>query len=162
MRSGWHGSIGEFLACDREDWIQCLEAHLESSMGEATSRSNRAAWLGTQGAYSGSVTLSLVVDEAGNQQAFVLLLPLGAGLDEAALDAVRKWHPQPGTKNGVPVPVRAIIKVNFRLLQQKPPVSNGEFLHSPSLVLSCYRDTSNSVPYRPLPSTLWMAGSILH
>ena len=45
MRSGWHGSIREFLACDRENWIQDLERHVLSSMGDVASQSNRRAWL---------------------------------------------------------------------------------------------------------------------
>jgi hypothetical protein len=45
MRSGWHGSVREFLACDRESWIQSLENHVFSSMGDVASRSNRTAWL---------------------------------------------------------------------------------------------------------------------
>jgi hypothetical protein len=45
MRSGWHGSIREFLACEREDWIQSLDSHLLSSLGDVASQSNRTAWL---------------------------------------------------------------------------------------------------------------------
>lgn len=45
MRSGWHGSVREFLNCDRENWIQSLENHLLSSMGTVAPQSNRTAWL---------------------------------------------------------------------------------------------------------------------
>src|SRR5689334_3441034 len=45
MRSGWHGSVREFLVCDRESWIQRLESHVLSSMGDVASHSNRMAWL---------------------------------------------------------------------------------------------------------------------
>jgi TonB family protein len=41
---------------------------------------------------------------------------LGMGLDEEAVAAVRQWKFQPGTKDQVPVTVRALIEVNFRLL----------------------------------------------
>jgi TonB family protein len=64
----------------------------------------------------GSVLLSLVVDESGTPQLVTVLLPLGAGLDEAAIETVQKWHFQPGAKNGVPVPVQATVEINFRLL----------------------------------------------
>jgi TonB family protein len=64
----------------------------------------------------GSVQLSLIVDESGNPQHVTVVLPLGAGLDEAAVETVQKWHFQPGMKDGAPVPVQATIEINFRLL----------------------------------------------
>jgi len=42
--------------------------------------------------------------------------PLGLGLDEKAIEAVRKWRFRPSLKDGKPVPVRANVEVNFRLL----------------------------------------------
>jgi len=41
---------------------------------------------------------------------------LGMGLDEKAEEAVRKWKFRAGRKDGKPVPVRAQIQVDFRLL----------------------------------------------
>jgi TonB family protein len=38
------------------------------------------------------------------------------GLDEKAIEAVRRWQFRPGTNAGVPVNVQAQIEVNFRLL----------------------------------------------
>jgi TonB family protein len=64
----------------------------------------------------GSITLSLVVDESGNPRDVAVLLPLGAGLDESAIDTVRQWHFQPGEKNGKPVAVQATVEVTFRLM----------------------------------------------
>jgi TonB family protein len=64
----------------------------------------------------GSILLSLVVDESGSPQNITILLPLGDGLDEEALNAVSKWRFQPGMKEGAPVSVQATIEVNFRLL----------------------------------------------
>jgi protein TonB len=37
------------------------------------------------------------------------------GLDEKAIEAVRKWRFEPGQKDGWPVPVLVEIQVNFRL-----------------------------------------------
>jgi TonB family protein len=64
----------------------------------------------------GSVTLSIVVDETGKPEGITVLLPLGGGLDEAAMQAVSAWRFSPGTKDGQPVPVMATVEVNFRLL----------------------------------------------
>ena len=42
--------------------------------------------------------------------------PLGLGLDEKAIEAIKKWRFRPGVKNGKPVAVLVTIEVNFRLL----------------------------------------------
>jgi TonB family protein len=41
---------------------------------------------------------------------------LGLGLDEKAMEAVRKWRFKPGEKDGQPVTMHAEVEVNFRLL----------------------------------------------
>ncbi len=64
----------------------------------------------------GSVLLSLIVEANGEANDVVVLLPLGEGLDEKAVEAVKAWRFEPGTRDGQPVPVPATIEVNFRLL----------------------------------------------
>jgi len=64
----------------------------------------------------GSVRLSLVIDELGRAEDIQVALSLDPGLDQQAVEAVRQWQFTPGTKDGVPVPVKALIEVNFRLL----------------------------------------------
>ncbi len=66
--------------------------------------------------WSGAVTIKLVVDEHGMPQDIEVIKALGLGLDQKAIEAVQKWRFKPGTKDGKPVPVQAIIEVNFRLL----------------------------------------------
>ena len=44
-----------------------------------------------------------------------ILKPLGMGLDNSALEAVKRWKFQPGTLHGQPVPVIYNLTVNFRL-----------------------------------------------
>jgi TonB family protein len=66
--------------------------------------------------YGGEVTLSVTIQSDGVPADIQVVSGLGLGLDEAALDAVSQWRFKPGTKNGVPVAVQAMISVNFRLL----------------------------------------------
>jgi TonB family protein len=37
------------------------------------------------------------------------------GLDEKAIDAVKKWRFSPGLKGGIPVAVQVNVEVSFRL-----------------------------------------------
>jgi TonB family protein len=63
----------------------------------------------------GAVVLRIVVGEDGVPGDITILRSLGLGLDEKAVEAVRKWRFNPGMKDGVPVPVAASIVVGFRL-----------------------------------------------
>ena len=65
---------------------------------------------------SGSVLLSVVIGTDGTAHDINVVKPLGMGLDEKAVEAVQKWHFEPGMKDGEPVQVRAQIEVNFRLI----------------------------------------------
>ncbi|HEY3705124.1 MAG TPA: energy transducer TonB [Terracidiphilus sp.] len=66
--------------------------------------------------YQGEVMISLIVDAQGNPQNPRVVRPLGMGLDEKALEAVRKYKFKPALKDGrQPVPVMVTIAVNFRL-----------------------------------------------
>ncbi len=66
--------------------------------------------------YSGTVLLQLVVNADGHASDIKVVRSLGLGLDEKAMEAVRKWKFKPGLKDGRPVAVHATIEVNFRLL----------------------------------------------
>jgi len=66
--------------------------------------------------YQGTVTLYIQVDPTGKAINMRVLHSLGLGLDEKAMEAVKKWRFKPGTKDGKPVTVEAQIEVNFRLL----------------------------------------------
>lgn len=63
----------------------------------------------------GTVMLSLVVDAHGNPTHIQVVRSLGMGLDENAIEKTRAWKFTPGTRNGVPVPVRVVLEVTFRL-----------------------------------------------
>jgi periplasmic protein TonB len=66
--------------------------------------------------YQGVCLISLIVDAQGNPQDPRVIRALGMGLDEKAIEAVRKYKFKPAMKEGrTPVPVRITIEVNFRL-----------------------------------------------
>lgn len=66
--------------------------------------------------FQGTVTLSIVVLPDGTTSNIRVTKPLGLGLDEKAIEAVKKWKFRPSMKDGKPVPVYASVEVNFRLL----------------------------------------------
>ena len=63
----------------------------------------------------GMVGIAMVVDEAGLPTKLKVTSPLGHGLDENAMEAVKKWRFDPGQRDGKPVPVQATIQVTFKL-----------------------------------------------
>ncbi len=65
--------------------------------------------------YQGVCLISLIVDAQGNPQNPRVVRPLGMGLDEKALEPVRKYKFKPAMKGGKPVAVMMSIEVNFRL-----------------------------------------------
>jgi TonB family protein len=65
--------------------------------------------------HQGIVVLSLVVDQQGRTRDIRVARSLGMGLDEKAIEAVKKWRFSPGTKDGIAVPVQVNVEVNFRL-----------------------------------------------
>jgi TonB family protein len=66
--------------------------------------------------YQGTVRLKVVVDVDGLAKNIELLSGLGYGLDEKAAQAIALWKFKPGTNADGPVPVQAVIEVNFRLM----------------------------------------------
>jgi TonB family protein len=66
--------------------------------------------------YQGVCLIYVIVDAQGNPQNPRVVRPLGMGLDEKALEAVRKYKFRPAMKDGkTPVPVGITVEVNFRL-----------------------------------------------
>ena len=66
--------------------------------------------------YQGVCLISLIVDAQGNPENPRVIRALGMGLDEKALEAVRKYRFKPAMKDGrIPVPVMITVEVNFRL-----------------------------------------------
>jgi protein TonB len=63
----------------------------------------------------GTVLIKILVDKQGRVRDAILLRGVGAGLDEAALEAIRKWVYTPAIQNSRPVAVWVAQPVNFRL-----------------------------------------------
>ncbi|MGB7722426.1 MAG: energy transducer TonB [Bryobacteraceae bacterium] len=64
----------------------------------------------------GTVVLHIEVDTRGQAQNITVRQSLGLGLDERAIEAVRRWRFRPGYRNGKPWVASALVQVNFRLL----------------------------------------------
>lgn len=65
--------------------------------------------------YQGICIVGLIVDAHGNPQQVHIVRPLGMGLDEKAMEAVRQYKFKPAMYHGHPVPVQINIEVNFRI-----------------------------------------------
>jgi TonB family protein len=63
----------------------------------------------------GTVVLSVEISPEGVAQNVRVEESLDPGLDQKAMDAVKQWRFQPGTKDGEAVTVQATIEINFRL-----------------------------------------------
>jgi len=63
----------------------------------------------------GTVLLSLIVDVNGRARDIRVVRSLGLGLDEKAIEAVKRWKFNPGTKDGIPVATDVNVEVSFRL-----------------------------------------------
>lgn len=65
--------------------------------------------------YQGICVVAVVVDVNGNTRDPQVVRPLGMGLDEKAIEAVKQYKFKPATYKGRPVAVRVNIEVNFRI-----------------------------------------------
>ena len=65
--------------------------------------------------YQGTLVLWIIVDTQGGVSNVRVVRPLGLGLDEKAVDTVRTWKFKPAMRSGVPVAVRVMVEVSFRL-----------------------------------------------
>ena len=75
---------------------------------EFSDEARRAKW-------QGICVISVIVDAHGNPQDPRVVQTVGMGLDEKALEAVRKYKFKPAMKGSQAVPVRIGVMVNFRL-----------------------------------------------
>ncbi|HXN24414.1 MAG TPA: energy transducer TonB [Candidatus Dormibacteraeota bacterium] len=83
---------------------RCLDCQTPQYTGETRARGRQ-----------GTVNLQVIVSEDGRALQIGVIKMLGYGLDEIAIEAVRKWSFEPTTKAGRPVPVILPIEITFRL-----------------------------------------------
>ena len=67
--------------------------------------------------YAPAVVLGVFVGTGGQPLSIRVGRSAGYGLDEAALEEVKKWRWRPATKDGQPVAVQTTVQVKFRLVQ---------------------------------------------
>jgi hypothetical protein len=72
--------------------------------------------------YSVAATVDalLDVDENGNILRIDIARWAGYGLDEAVTEAIRKMNWRPGEKNGKTLPVRVLLRYNFKKIDKEP------------------------------------------
>jgi TonB family protein len=87
--------------------------------------------------YSGTVVLQSVIGATGVARDICVVRGLGLGLDENAIESVKKWKFRPGYQNGKPVAVKATIEVNFRLLDDVVPRGRKEGESPPPPAVRC-------------------------
>ena len=107
---------------------------------------------------AGTVRVSLVVGEDGTVRDVRTAASLGLGLDEKAIDAVRKWHFKPGLKDGMPVPVGVTIEINFRLTDERGVWTLSRAAFNPPE--GATRPVLTSAPYPPVDTTSGPSGSV--
>jgi TonB family protein len=63
----------------------------------------------------GTVALWTIVGTDGHAHNIRVARSLGHGLDEQAIETLKQWKMEPGTSEGVPVPVEVRVEMIFRL-----------------------------------------------
>lgn len=69
-------------------------------------------------AVTATVDLQLDLDEKGNILRTEIVRWAGYGLDEAVIDAVRKMNWRPAERNGKPLPLRVLLRYNFKKIEK--------------------------------------------
>ena len=67
----------------------------------------------------GSVKLRIGIDEKGQVEEAEVVGPLDPGLDQKAIEAVKKWKFQPAMMKGKPVAMRSRVELEFHIEKQQ-------------------------------------------
>ena len=93
------------------------ESSLPSPIFRAEPEYTQEAW---DEGIQGTVIVLAEVDPTGDTHDFKIQQSLGWGLDEKAIECVRKWRFRPATRNGSPVKSTAWIELAFTLPDKRP------------------------------------------
>lgn len=63
---------------------------------------------------AGAVVLEVTIDRSGFVRDAAVMLPMGHGLSESAVEAVKQWQFEPSLRQGVPVEVVQEVRVDFK------------------------------------------------
>lgn len=63
----------------------------------------------------GKIVLLIEITSAGRVENVVVLREMGKGMDESAVQAIKRWKFSPATKDGRPVAVMVTVEMNFSL-----------------------------------------------
>ncbi len=83
-------------------------AVLNNPQAEYTEEARRAG-------FTGSCSLSMIVDAQGMPQDVQLLTPLGYGLEQQALNVAKRYRFRPAMRNHEPVPYKITVEARFSL-----------------------------------------------
>jgi TonB family protein len=67
--------------------------------------------------FKGTALIHLPIDKSGTPSKLSVKRPLGLGLDEQAIEAVRNWLFVPAMRNGRPLAVEVDMEVNFQIIK---------------------------------------------
>ena len=96
--------------CNRKNHAPCIDkppTALHSPDAEYSVAAHNAK-------IQGEVVLTATIGTDGFAHEIQVVRPLGYGLDELAVETVKKWTFKPGKSSGKPVPAKITIEVPFR------------------------------------------------
>ncbi len=70
--------------------------------------------------FQGTGVYGIVISKGGQPQQISVVRPLGLGLDEASVEAIRNWRFVPAIKGNTPVPFYMVVEVSFNLYKNLP------------------------------------------
>jgi Gram-negative bacterial TonB protein C-terminal len=93
---------------------------------------------------AGMELLRTVVDATGVPRQMAIARPIGFGLDEKAVDAIKNSHFRPATLNGQPVPVVIDLVVTFRIYSNRTKAGSVNKGSKATVLAASVADTDTS------------------